>query len=244
MALKISDGGIALIKKFEGCRLTAYQDAVGVWTIGYGHTSGVKRGQTITQAQADSYLRADCGTAEKAVNGYDSKYHWNQNQFDALVSFTFNCGSGNLKKLTDSGKRTAAEISAKLPLYCNAGGKKLAGLVTRRNAEKALFDTPVATSTATASEATASGTVEYAVGKTYTTQVELNVRKGPGTGYEKVGRSGLSANAKANDKDKDGAIDKGTKVTCKDVTADGSDIWMKIPSGWIAAYYKGNVYVK
>lgn len=240
MALKTSDSGLALIKRFEGCRFSAYQDVVGVWTIGYGHTSGVKSGQVISQEQADEYLKEDCSTAENAVNGYDGTYHWNQNQFDALVSFTFNCGSGNLQKLTNSGKRTVEEISAKLPLYCNAGGKKLEGLVARRNAERALFDTPVATDT----ETSGSDETEYAVGKTYTTQVELNVRQGPGTNYKTVGYSGLTANAKSNDKDRDGAIDKGTKVTCKDVKVNGGDIWMKIPSGWIAAYYQGNVYVK
>lgn len=143
MSLSISQKGLALIKQFEGCRLTAYQDSVGVWTIGYGHTSGVKSGQVITQAQADTYLRSDCATAEKAVNSYDSKYHWSQNQFDALVSFTFNCGSGNLKTLLNSGKRTIVEISSKITAYNKAGGKVLQGLVNRRAAEKTLFDTAV-----------------------------------------------------------------------------------------------------
>lgn len=140
MSLSISNTGLDLIKKFEGCRLTAYQDSVGVWTIGYGHTSGVKSGQTITQIQADTYLRADCANAEKAVNSYDSKYHWNQNQFDALVSFTFNLGSGNLKTLLQSGTRTITQISAMITAYNKAGGKILQGLVNRRAAEKELFD--------------------------------------------------------------------------------------------------------
>ena len=79
MSLSISNNGLALIKKFEGCRLTAYQDSVGVWTIGYGHTSGVRKGQTIAQAQADAFLKADCTNAEKSVNSY-SKYNWNHFQ--------------------------------------------------------------------------------------------------------------------------------------------------------------------
>lgn len=141
--MNISSTGLELIKKFEGCRLAAYQDSTGVWTIGYGHTSGVKSGQTITQAQADTFLVTDCATAEKAVNSYDSTYGWNQNQFDALVSFTFNCGSGNLKTLLNSGKRTIVEISAKITAYNKAGGQVLQGLVNRRAAEKELFDTPV-----------------------------------------------------------------------------------------------------
>lgn len=140
MALTISNNGINLIKTFEGCRLTAYQDSAGVWTVGYGHTLGVTNGQTITQALAEAYLKADCAAAEQAVNSYNAKYNWNQNQFDALVSFTFNCGTGNLKTLTANGTRTIAEISAKITAYNKAGGKVLQGLVKRRAAEKELFD--------------------------------------------------------------------------------------------------------
>lgn len=150
MSLSISDNGLSLIKQFEGCRLTAYK-AVSTekyWTIGWGHYGAdVKQGQTITQAQADNYLRSDCGSAEKAVNSYINKYNWNQNQFDALVSFTFNCGSGNLKTLLNNGQRTIAEISAKITAYNKAGGKALQGLVNRRAAEKELFDKPISSIT-------------------------------------------------------------------------------------------------
>ena len=145
MAMKTSSKGVSLIKSFEGCRLKAYKCPAGVWTIGYGHTSGVKSGDTITQEQADDYLRNDLEKYEKAVLNYDSIYHFNQNQFDALVSFTYNCGVGNLKNLTQSGKRTLAQISTKLPLYNKAGGVVLRGLQRRRAAEKELFDTPVKT---------------------------------------------------------------------------------------------------
>ncbi len=141
--MKINEKGLSIIKQFEGCRLTAYKDPVGIPTIGYGHTEGVKLGQTITQAQADAYLAQDVGTAEKAVSGYDGAYHWNENQFSALVSFTYNCGAGNLKKLTANGTRTIEVISAKLLTYNKAGETALPGLVKRRAAEKALFDTPV-----------------------------------------------------------------------------------------------------
>lgn len=143
MALKTSSKGVSLIKQFEGCRLKAYKCPAGVWTIGYGHTAGVRQGDTITQQTADDYLRNDLAKYEKAVRKYDSIYHFNQNQFDALVSFTFNCGIGNLKNLTQSGMRTIAQISAKLPLYCKSGGVVLFGLKRRREAEKALFDTPI-----------------------------------------------------------------------------------------------------
>lgn len=143
MARTIGQAGLKLIMQFEGCRLKAYQCAAGVWTIGYGHTTGVKPGQTITQAQAEEYLRQDCRKFEAYVN--NSAYvpitgQLNQNQFDALVSFAFNCGAGNLKKLC-AGRR-AAQIAAAMPQYCKAAGKTLTGLVRRRVAEVALFNTP------------------------------------------------------------------------------------------------------
>ena len=142
---KLSQTGLNLIKQFEGCRLAAYKCSAGVWTIGYGHTSGVAAGQTITQAQADAYLRQDCEKFERYVNNptyVRITEQLNQNQFDALVSFAFNCGAGNLKMLCAG--RTAAQIAAAMPQYCKAAGKKLAGLVRRRAAEVALFNTAVA----------------------------------------------------------------------------------------------------
>ena len=141
MAMKTSSKGVSLIKSFEGCRLKAYKCPAGVWTIGYGHTAGVIEGDTITQEQADEYLRNDLAKYEKAVLNYDGIYHFNQNQFDALVSFTYNCGVGNLKNLTQNGKRTLAQISVKILLYNKAGGVVLRGLQRRRAAEKELFDT-------------------------------------------------------------------------------------------------------
>lgn len=136
--MKISDNGIKLIKSFEGCRLKAYRDAVNVLTIGYGHTGDVKLGQVISQAKADELLKEDLARFEKYVMAYDSKYHWNQNQFDALVSFAFNIG--NIHQLTAKGTRSIAEISNAMLLYDKAGGTRLAGLSRRRRAEKALFD--------------------------------------------------------------------------------------------------------
>jgi len=242
MGLKISEKGLKIIKEFEGCRLQAYKCPAGVWTIGYGHTSGVKSGMTITQEQADEYLKADCASSENAVNRYYDIYKWNQNQFDALVSFTFNCGAGNLKTLLNGGKRTIAEISNKITAYNKGGGVVLKGLVRRRATEKTLFDTP--TGEETVSKPSTLSAPSYVIGKVYTTQVEVNVRKAAGTDAAKTGHSGLTQNAKQNDRDRDGAIDKGTKVTCKAIKKIGEDIWMKIPSGWIAAYYNGEIYVK
>ena len=141
--MRISENGLKLIEQFEGLRLTAYKATRRdkYYTIGYGHYGAdVKQGMTITEAQAEAYLRQDVAEAEAAVNKY-SGYGWNQNQFDALVSFAYNVG--NIDGLTNNGKRSIAEISAKIPEYVYSGGVKLEGLVRRRAAEKALFDTPV-----------------------------------------------------------------------------------------------------
>ena len=137
--MKTSRRGINLIKEFEGLRLTAYRCPAGVYTIGYGHTRGVKRGMKITEEEASAFLTADLLNREKAVERYDSVYHWNQNEFDALVSFTFNCGATNLRALLRNGRRNRSQIAATLPLYRKAGGKVLKGLERRRAAEKALF---------------------------------------------------------------------------------------------------------
>lgn len=130
--------GLDLIKSFEGLRLTAYK-AVPTevwWTIGYGHYAPeVKKGQVITEAKAEAYLRQDLATAEKAVNGLNKKL--TQNQFDALVSFAFNCGAGSLNTLCKN--RALPQIADAMLLYNKAGGNVLAGLTRRRNAERDLF---------------------------------------------------------------------------------------------------------
>lgn len=148
--MKISTTGLNLIKSFEGCRLTAYKCPAGVWTIGYGHTGNVKSGQKITQAKAESYLKSDLAKFEKHVMSYDKKYNWNQNEFDALVSFAYNIGS--ITQLTANGTRTKKQISEKILAYDKAAGKTLAGLIRRRQAEKALFDKPVAKKSTTATK--------------------------------------------------------------------------------------------
>lgn len=135
--MKTSQTGIDLIKKFEGCRLDAYKCPGGVWTIGYGHTAGVTAGQKISTAQAEAYLRADLEKFEKLVAKYDSKYRWTQNEFDAMVSFAYNLGS--IDKLTAKGTRTKNVIAEKILLYNQTGGKVLAGLTKRRQAERELF---------------------------------------------------------------------------------------------------------
>lgn len=145
---KIGQAGLALIKQYEGCRLAAYRCAAGVWTIGYGHTAGVHSGMTITQAQADAYLQQDIAKFEGYVNNpayVPITEQLNQNQFDALVSFAFNLGAGNLRKLCKG--RTAAQIAQAMTQYCKANGKVLVGLRRRRAAEQALFNKPVSAAT-------------------------------------------------------------------------------------------------
>jgi len=138
----ISKHGLDFIASFEGCSLTAYWDSLGsVWTIGYGHTGGVHKGQVITKQKALDLLKSDCSGAASAVNRL-VKVAINQNQFDALVSFTFNCGSGALQsstllKLLNAGDYKGA--ANEFPKWNHAGGKVVAGLTRRRNAEKKLF---------------------------------------------------------------------------------------------------------
>lgn len=136
--MKTSKKGIDLIKKFEGCRLTAYKPVTTekYYTIGYGHYGAdVAPNMKITQAQADAFLVADLKRFEDSVNA--TKLVINQNQFDALVSFAYNCGAGNLNKLVLG--RSITQIADALLAYNKGGGKVLTGLVRRRQAERALF---------------------------------------------------------------------------------------------------------
>lgn len=139
--MKTSQNGIDLIKKFEGCRLKAYKCAADVWTIGYGHTKGVEPYEIITLTEAEKLLREDLSEYESNVDKYKLRYGWNQNEFDALVSFAFNLGS--IDKLTANGTRSRATIADKMLTYNKAGDKVLAGLTKRRQAERELFLTPV-----------------------------------------------------------------------------------------------------
>lgn len=134
-----SDQGIMMIRRFEGLHLESYKDPIGIWTIGWGHTKNVKAGMHISLDEAAEFLLQDLAPAENAVNSYGD---FNQNQFDALVSFTFNCGIGNLHKLMRNGERTKAQVADAILLYNKAGGKVLKGLENRRKEERDLFLTP------------------------------------------------------------------------------------------------------
>tara|TARA_B110001450_G_scaffold206478_1_gene196600 strand:- start:106 stop:564 length:459 start_codon:yes stop_codon:yes gene_type:complete len=138
---RISEEGLSLIKKFEGCRLEAYKCSGGVWTIGYGHTENVNEGDTITQEKADKLLKSDIESFEVYVN-YSVMVELDQGQFDALVAWTFNLGPGNLRESTmlkKLNKADYASVPSEMKRWNKAGGKTLDGLIRRRNAEALLF---------------------------------------------------------------------------------------------------------
>lgn len=165
--MRIGQKGKDLIKFFEGLRLEAYKCPSGVWTIGWGHTAGVKQGDKITKEQAEELFTNDMKIYENHVKRI-VKLPLNQNQFDALCSFCYNCGQGNLQKLVKN--RNLDEIAKTMLLYNKSNGKVLKGLKTRREMEQKLFLTPV-------------------IPLKYTVQVTaggLNVRKGIGIKYQIV----------------------------------------------------------
>ena len=144
--MQTSDKGIALIKAFEGCKLTAYQDSVGVWTIGYGWTQPVdgkpiRSGMTIKRGTAERLLKIGLVSYESDVSRL-VKVGLTQGQFDALVSFTYNLGARSLSTSTLLRKLNAGDYSLaaeEFPRWNKAGGKVLNGLTRRREAERALF---------------------------------------------------------------------------------------------------------
>ena len=129
------------VKEKEGFRANAYQDAVGVWTIGYGSTKGVKRGDSISKANAEKLLEEELKDFQRYVEKYSNRvgYYWNDHQVDALTSFIFNLGKGALNQVTQDGTRDDEEIAKKMKLYYNAGGRKLRGLEIRREEESEHF---------------------------------------------------------------------------------------------------------
>ena len=140
--MNISQEGISLIKKFEGCELEAYKCAAGVWTIGYGHTKDVKENDVITKEEAESMLVHElqeyCNDVDIAV-----KVDLKQNEFDSLVSWTYNLGSTNLNSSTmlrvlNEGKHD--EVPAQMKRWNKASGQVKEGLVRRREAEALMFE--------------------------------------------------------------------------------------------------------
>lgn len=128
--MEINKEGIELIKQFEGCRLTAYTCSSGVWTIGYGHTRTAYKGMIISQQKADDLLKED-------LPRYYPKGDFNQNQFNSLTSFCFNCGQGALQDVLSSG-----DITGTMSLYKYDGNRQPV-LERRRRIEIELYNTPV-----------------------------------------------------------------------------------------------------
>lgn len=143
--MKASDKAYALIRRFEGKSNKAYQDSAGVWTIGYGHTGGVVKGQTISDDEVERLLAEDVAVAENAVNAQHLTL--TQDQFDALVDFVFNLGAGNFQKSTLLKKLKAdpndPTIYDEFLRWVYAGGVKLLGLVRRRTDEANLYFTGI-----------------------------------------------------------------------------------------------------
>ena len=141
--------GLALIERFEGLRLEAYQDVAGIWTIGYGHTEDVCSGMIITVEQAQQFLQADLGTAEDAVSQATADAPTNPNQFSAMVSLCYNIGSGNFRSSTVlrehllGGYQTAADAFLLWnKATINGVLETIRGLTARRTAERQLYLQP------------------------------------------------------------------------------------------------------
>ena len=141
----VTDAGRALIKKYESCRLTSYEDGAGIWTIGWGHTKGVTEGMTCTQEQADQWFEEDLAETTKAVDGL-VPVTLNNNQFSACVSLAYNIGTGKfasstLLQLLRQGNIAGA--ADQFPRWDKVAGVPNDGLLKRRNEERQLFITPV-----------------------------------------------------------------------------------------------------
>lgn len=142
--MNISEQGLELIRQHEGCRLESYQDSVGIWTLGYGHTKGVQRGTACTQEQAEAWLMDDVKEAEACIAGNVLAFvPLTQGEYDALASFIFNLGCRAFKNSTLLKKLLASDYdgaSLEFRKWSHAGGVELAGLVARREAERQMFE--------------------------------------------------------------------------------------------------------
>lgn len=216
--MNVSNVGVNLVKKWEGCRLMAYLDPGGIPTIGYGHTAGVKIGDKITEEKATEFLLQDLKKAEAAVNKY-SGYGFNQNEYDALVSFAYNVGSIN--QLCKNGTRTKYQIAQHIQAYVLCNGKRLTGLVNRRKEEYNLFIKPVNDPES-----------PYKSGASYTVIVNgLNVRTGAGTNYPKALKTTYRS---------------GRIVKCIGTAKDAEgNTWINIGENrWICGIFRGKIYVQ
>ncbi len=246
--MKISEKGLNLIREFEGCRLTAYKPVAAerYYTIGYGHYGAdVHAGMRITQSQADAYLEKDVAKFVASVNALGR--NWTQNQFDALVSFTYNCGAASLLYLTKG--RNIETIAEKILIYNKgANGRTLPGLVRRRKAEHDLFVKP--DEVHPYKDKPLKATEYYKIGHIYKTVTRMKIRKGPGAGYDQVIHNLMAENEKAYDSTKTGCLDAGTPVIPQDVKISGGiggkpkSVWIKIGSGWVCGWNASKCYIR
>lgn len=247
MSKKIGQAGLQLIMSFEGCRLTAYKPVATekYYTIGYGHYGpDVTRGMKISMAQAEAYLVADC---QKFANYVDNKAYvpisLNDNQRDALISFAYNCGAGNLKKLCTG--RTAMQIANKLLSYNKAGGKVLNGLTRRRKAERELFIKPVTHTDGNKKQEVAPvQQTYYVLGRNYKLKANMNVRVTAAGALKKWDALSVSGKSQSINNNGYGVLKSGTVVTVKDVKVIAESVWLQVPSGWICGRSRDKVYVE
>lgn len=234
----INAKGLQLIKDFEGCRLSCYHLGDGKCTIGYGHTRPVyeccgEGNWKISQNTADVFLELDVQKYARAVESYFSR-NFNDNQFAALVSFCYNLGTGIFAQYNWGREETDKQITDRMILYVNPPQFR-EGLTRRRKAEIALYNTPMV------------GSVDsgYIFGHEYTIVADcLNVRFEPSTQATLVPQTSLTPMAKAHSNGGSGLL-RGTVITCLEVAHDSdNNTWIKIPSGWIAGIYRGEVYVQ
>ena len=139
--MQISEAGLNFIIKFEGLRLRAYWDAVGIPTIGYGHTRNVQMGTRITRSEAKQLLLQDVYEFERGVEDLIT-VDLHQHEFDALVSFSFNVGLGALRRSTLRAKLNVGDFEGaaeEFRRWDRAGGRRLRGLTRRRRQESMIF---------------------------------------------------------------------------------------------------------
>ena len=143
---QINEAGLALIKKFEGVKLDAYQDVAGIWTIGYGHIRGVQPGMHITSSEAEEALKDDIASAEAAVQRCVENSSTSENQYSAMVCLCFNIGSANFRASTVLKKHLEGSFKEAADAFLlwdksRVGGvlQKVAGLAARRASERELY---------------------------------------------------------------------------------------------------------
>lgn len=226
----------------------AVEDACANNNIGYGQND---RNTLNTQAKLVKYVlskiktkcNCDCSSLQNVaavVSGAPGVTYGNNGWTTSTMKAALKAAGYII--IEDKTYLTSADYCVRGAIYVKSGSHTVCGLTSGIKARQTLAKAGIATAIKITTEAGKKPT--YKIGNVYTTQVELKVRTGAGTSNKAKTHAQLTASAKSNDKDKDGAIDKGTKVTCKAVKTVGNDIWMQISSGWIAAYYNGKIYVK